>query len=165
VEAKWHHVVRVRVTYRGATKDYLLWQDSHHAGPTALDVATEPEWCAPGSASSATPSTGQFGAWTFDNIAGNAAARPVGPPPAAPSSACRAAKPFLRALSRGSVGDDVLELQKTLTCLNYLPAGHKATRTFGTLTQKAVRAFQKDRGIAQTGTVGPLTRQALNSLP
>jgi peptidoglycan hydrolase-like protein with peptidoglycan-binding domain len=68
---------------------------------------------------------------------------------------------FTRALSVGVRSDEVTELQKVLIAEGLLkidaPTGY-----FGSLTRAAVIAFQKSRGIAQAGVVGPLTRAELN---
>lgn len=65
-------------------------------------------------------------------------------------------------LKLGSRGDEVTKLQTLLKdagFFHYTPSGY-----FGTLTQAAVIEFQKAKGIEQTGTVGPKTREALNLL-
>ncbi len=68
---------------------------------------------------------------------------------------------FTNYLVRGSRGDAVTNLQKLLIAKKLL-APDSATGYFGALTQKAVIAYQKLNKIAQTGTVGPQTRAALN---
>jgi hypothetical protein len=68
---------------------------------------------------------------------------------------------FATYLARGQDGEAVLNLQKLLIALGLLQDG-AAVGHFGPLTQAAVRAYQKAHGIMQTGTVGPLTRAALN---
>ena len=67
---------------------------------------------------------------------------------------------FTEYLKLGSKGTEVTELQKKLKKLGYFNA--IATGYFGTVTQNAVKAFQKAKGISQVGTVGPITRTALN---
>lgn len=68
---------------------------------------------------------------------------------------------FTKNLAVGSTGADVTALQQSLIASGYsLPAG--ATGYYGAQTQAAVTAFQKANGIAQVGTVGPLTQAALN---
>jgi len=68
---------------------------------------------------------------------------------------------FLNNLGIGSRGADVTALQQFLIDDGYsIPAG--ATGYFGAQTRAAVIAFQKARGIAQVGVVGPLTRAELN---
>lgn len=52
-------------------------------------------------------------------------------------------------------GDMVVQLQKRLNALGY-DCG-KADGIFGTLTRTAVKKFQKDKGIAVDGIVGPVT--------
>lgn len=68
---------------------------------------------------------------------------------------------FTKALAVGVRSDEVTELQKFLIAEGLLkidaPTGY-----FGQLTRTAVIAFQKARGIAQAGVVGPLTRAELN---
>jgi len=72
-----------------------------------------------------------------------------------------AAYNFTKALTVGVRSDEVTELQKALIAEGVLkidaPTGY-----FGELTKAAVIAFQKARGIANTGFVGPLTRAELN---
>lgn len=41
-------------------------------------------------------------------------------------------------------------------------ADGRITGNYGTLTEQAVKNFQRSKGISQTGTVGPLTRSAIN---
>ena len=64
-------------------------------------------------------------------------------------------------LRRGSKGSDVSELQKRLKELNFY-AG-PVDGSFGPQTLSAVKAFQKSRGLAVDGVVGPKTRAALFS--
>lgn len=67
----------------------------------------------------------------------------------------------------GATGEDVRELQTILASLGYF--SHPSTGYFGSITEAAVRAFQADRGIAQSGNpgttgfgiVGPRTAAAL----
>lgn len=68
---------------------------------------------------------------------------------------------FTKNLAIGSRGAEVTMLQQYLVDNGYkLPSG--VTGYFGKETRAAVNAFQKARGIAQVGNVGPLTRAALN---
>jgi peptidoglycan hydrolase-like protein with peptidoglycan-binding domain len=65
-----------------------------------------------------------------------------------------------RQLSNGSEGVEVTVLQNFLNragLLSATPNGH-----FGPATTAAVRAFQYQNGISATGTVGPMTRNAIN---
>lgn len=69
-----------------------------------------------------------------------------------------------RTLRGGSTGDDVRALQQLLTDYGYFPASVSPTGNFGSITEAAVKAFQKDKGITPLGIVGPITRAALNFL-
>jgi hypothetical protein len=67
---------------------------------------------------------------------------------------------FYRLLTIGSSGPDVSALQQRLTTegVNRGPI----TGYYGTLTYAAVAQYQSLHGISPTGSVGPLTRAALN---
>ena len=68
---------------------------------------------------------------------------------------------FAKDLTIGSRGVDVTALQQFLIDNGFsIPAG--ATGYFGAQTKAAAVAFQKARGISQTGYVGSLTRAELN---
>lgn len=67
------------------------------------------------------------------------------------------AQPTLR---NGSRGEAVKALQDTLNKLGY-NAG-ELDGIFGSKTESAVKAFQRDKKLAQDGIVGPLTRAALD---
>jgi peptidoglycan hydrolase-like protein with peptidoglycan-binding domain len=67
---------------------------------------------------------------------------------------------FTKALSSGSSGTEVLELQKRLKSEGYLTATPNGN--YGPATVAAVKAYQKAKGLSQLGTVGPGTRAALN---
>ncbi|MTH54805.1 L,D-transpeptidase family protein [Bacillus mangrovi] len=62
-------------------------------------------------------------------------------------------------LKRGSKGAAVKELQQRLTAKGYSTRG--ADGIFGPNTEKAVKAFQKARGLAVDGLVGPATKRSL----
>ncbi|HEX8149248.1 MAG TPA: peptidoglycan-binding protein [Pyrinomonadaceae bacterium] len=66
---------------------------------------------------------------------------------------------------RGARGEVVARLQRRLVELNYLTPQQVATGpgTFGRQTENAVRRFQADHGIRQTGALGPLTYRALRT--
>jgi len=69
---------------------------------------------------------------------------------------------FTRALARGVSGDDVKQLQEFLkTFPDIYPEG-LVTGYFGTLTEGAVKKFQKQNGIESVGIVGPKTQEKLN---
>lgn len=65
-----------------------------------------------------------------------------------------------RNLSVGSSGTEVAILQTMLSRGGYLHATPNGN--FGPATKQAVRAFQYDNGISQTGSVGEATRNAVN---
>lgn len=67
---------------------------------------------------------------------------------------------FTKALSQGSSGTEVLELQKRLKSEGYLTATPNGN--YGPATVAAVKAYQKAKGLSQLGNVGPATRAALN---
>jgi membrane-bound inhibitor of C-type lysozyme len=69
---------------------------------------------------------------------------------------------FERTLRFGSYGDAVTELHKILIAGGYL-AIDAPTGWFGPLTFAAVKKYQVERDIPDTGLVGPITRAALNS--
>ena len=64
-------------------------------------------------------------------------------------------------LRYGSTGDEVTQVQQILYDKGYLK--QKPTGFFGTNTQAAVIAFQKDSGLVADGLVGVKTKAALNS--
>ncbi len=69
-------------------------------------------------------------------------------------------KPFNIDLKFGMSGDEVKNLQKALKiegCFNYNITGY-----FGIITYMAVKTFQKQHGIINTGYVGSITRGKLN---
>ena len=65
-----------------------------------------------------------------------------------------------RTLSVGMRGDDVRTLQEFLIVNGYIAKGLNSGY-YGTLTLKAVRAWQTASGISSVGTVGPKSRAAL----
>ena len=64
-----------------------------------------------------------------------------------------------RTLARGDHGSDVATLQRVLATDGF-PAG-SADGIFGRRTHRAVRRFQRSRGLAVDGRVGPATTRAL----
>jgi len=64
-------------------------------------------------------------------------------------------------LMRGDYGDSVLEVQKFLKARGFDPG--PLDGDFGPMTEAAVVAFQKSRGLTPDGIVGPLTAQELRS--
>ncbi|MBU6323306.1 MAG: peptidoglycan-binding protein [Patescibacteria group bacterium] len=88
------------------------------------------------------------------------AAASVTPPE--PPSAASGGYTFTEYLSPGKQDAEVTELQKMLAAEGYLTVA--PTGYYGTLTENAVLAFQKAKGITQLGVVGPATRAALNTI-
>lgn len=66
-----------------------------------------------------------------------------------------------RMLREGCEGDDVEALQLRLRDLGYFTG--VVDKKFGTLTGRAVRAFQSEHGLEDDGVVGPKTAEALNN--
>lgn len=66
-----------------------------------------------------------------------------------------------QALVRGDTGNDVKNLQTRLIALNYLSG--KADGQFGANTEKAVKAFQAQLGLSQTGVASVSLQQQLFS--
>jgi murein L,D-transpeptidase YcbB/YkuD len=77
---------------------------------------------------------------------------------------------FIRNLSLGSEGNDVLSLQQFLNASGYAIAGvgsgsiGNETIHFGVLTKNALMKFQKDHGLPPTGFFGSLTRAFMAKL-
>ena len=69
---------------------------------------------------------------------------------------------FTNDLSPGAQGNDVTELQNRLTQEGFYTG--PITGYFGTLTVRAVRAYQRKHGLPNVGLVGPMTRAELNSV-
>jgi peptidoglycan hydrolase-like protein with peptidoglycan-binding domain len=66
-----------------------------------------------------------------------------------------------RNISFGQSGSEVNKLQDFLTAKGYL---NGSTGYFGTLTLRAVKAYQSSIGVSATGFVGIITRQKINSI-
>jgi len=64
-----------------------------------------------------------------------------------------------RTLKKGDHGDDVVTLQRVLAMKGYSVG--PADGIFGRITKLAVKRFQKLKGLAVDGRVGPLTTHAL----
>ena len=67
---------------------------------------------------------------------------------------------FLKITYRGG---EVKILQEFLVSQGLVTADN-VTGVFGPATESAVKAFQKSRGIEETGMIGPETRAAINGL-
>ena len=64
-----------------------------------------------------------------------------------------------RVLKKGHRGDDVVTLQRVLSMKGYKLGG--ADGVFGRRTKRAVKRFQRRRGLKADGIVGPVTTRAL----
>lgn len=69
-----------------------------------------------------------------------------------------------RSLSLGMTSDDIKILQQMLASDPTIYPEGKITGYFGSLTEKAVKKFQKKHGIEQLGNVGPKTLAKINAL-
>jgi peptidoglycan hydrolase-like protein with peptidoglycan-binding domain len=69
---------------------------------------------------------------------------------------------FTSYLKPGSSGGEVTALQSMLKLIGYFKGTPNGN--YGPQTEGAVKAFQKAKGLAQLGIVGPGTRAALNTL-
>jgi peptidoglycan hydrolase-like protein with peptidoglycan-binding domain len=67
-------------------------------------------------------------------------------------------------LSSGSIGADVLRLQRILVMIKNLDYT-EITGTFGPVTSQAVKSFQSGDGLVVDGVAGPKTWQALPADP
>jgi peptidoglycan hydrolase-like protein with peptidoglycan-binding domain len=101
---------------------------------------------------------------TVDGVVGPATRKALGgitvtkpTSPSSPSKGSDLAKSGI--LKKGSKGDSVKELQRILTAKGYNTKGLDGF--FGQNTDKAVRQFQKARGLAVDGIVGPNTKKEL----
>lgn len=65
----------------------------------------------------------------------------------------------LQAMEKGALGDEVLALQESLAAHGYL--AREADGVFGSTTEKALRLFQRDRGLTVTGEPDAATTAAL----
>lgn len=85
-----------------------------------------------------------------------------GAPPASSGPPALSLSPSSERLRRGSGGVRVLDLQRRLVAAGF-DCGPLDGR-FGPLTEGAVRAFQRRRGLAVDGVVGPETGRALTAV-
>ena len=71
----------------------------------------------------------------------------------------------MRTLKKGCKGEDVRELQQKLLDRGYRLPKYGADGDYGSETQAAVKAFQKDWGLKVDGIAGPETQKMLDSTP
>lgn len=69
---------------------------------------------------------------------------------------------FTKNMRQGDENKEVKELQLFLQRAGFYPVNSSATGYFGSVTKKAVIAFQLARGLVGDGVVGPLTIKELN---
>ncbi len=107
---------------------------------------------------SATGSVGQITRTSLNSVTASSCSTTQTTPSQTSNSASKTT--FTSNLSLGSKGPEVLALQNLLVSLGILKATPNSY--YGPATRLAVIAYQKQNGIAQTGTIGPLTRATLN---
>lgn len=119
---------------------------------------------------------GYFGPLTQRALEAYKAGANVSAPAGTPAPASTSSSSFSRALGKGSVGEDIRQLQRILnndTATRIASDGvgspGNETNMFGSLTEQAVGKFQIKYGIASPddpgfGFVGPKTRAKLNEL-
>jgi peptidoglycan hydrolase-like protein with peptidoglycan-binding domain len=66
-------------------------------------------------------------------------------------------------LTRGSRGQDVVQLQNDLKQAGCFPGGVRSTGYYGKITKNSVKKLQRTQGLTVDGVVGEQTRSALNS--
>lgn len=66
-------------------------------------------------------------------------------------------------IEKGDTGSEVKQLQENLIELGYKLPKYGADGDFGNETLAALKAFQKDQGIAVDGIIGPVTQDKLDS--
>ncbi len=69
---------------------------------------------------------------------------------------------FTKPLRRGSVDAEVVELQNRLKQEGFFPVAVDTARSFGAITELAVRTYQKARGLSESGMIDDPTRAVLN---
>lgn len=98
---------------------------------------------------------------TFDKNILASATPPPAPPAQSASRSCRINPTNFGILARGAVGSKVTQVQLRLRTLGYFKGS--ANGHFGPITEKAVIAYQKAKGIKTTGQVASRTLAALNA--
>ena len=74
-------------------------------------------------------------------------------------------KSSVQVIKRGQKGEKVKQLQTLLMKLGYKLPKFGADGDFGAETEKAVKQFQKDWGLPETGVADQITMDKLNSVP
>ncbi len=77
------------------------------------------------------------------------------------SQASAAGYQLTRNLKKGMSGEDVAVVQRLLKDLNFFTYP-QITGYFGSITETAVKAFQKANGLVADGIIGPVTRGVMN---
>jgi len=77
------------------------------------------------------------------------------------SQASAAGYQLTRTLKKGMSGEDVAVVQRLLKDLGFF-SYPQITGYFGSITETAVKAFQKANGLAVDGIIGPITRGVMN---
>ncbi len=124
---------------------------------------TWPKSPEPAAKTSPRPTQDQLDRWTAAYAVADAGS--LGAPAAAAQATADAAARALddrAVVGRGSVGEDILDLQSKLDALGFDLGA--ADGIYGPKTEAAVRKFQESQGITVDGIIGPETRQKLDAL-
>lgn len=110
-----------------------------------------------------TPGATILGVRETFGVAGVSSTPDVTPAAAGGSSGVASVASMQKYLVWGMEGDDVRMLQKFLSVQGFL-AVDNITGYFGWATHTALTKFQKANGLEQSGTLGPKTREIINSI-
>jgi hypothetical protein len=150
--------------------DFLLQSAYALSAPREDATSTEASSTPPAEEAPAAPQSGGAGA-TGSGSSGALPHNAIIPAPAEDTALPQPAEgevlgaatfSFTGYLARGMDGSAVLSLQKVLINLGFLGKGY-AIGHFGPRTEAATAAYQRARGLEQTGAMGPRTRAALNA--
>jgi hypothetical protein len=146
--------------------------DTNSAEAKALQECLKKNAPKGGAAAPTMPPSGEANQKMIDPTKGKTKAPPAGTPPAAPvktgfppagnqgTSTSQCAN-ITKELKVGVQDAEVIALKKFLTTEGVLQ-GTQNTNYFGPATEKALKAWQQKKGIAQTGVTDGKTRAALN---
>lgn len=155
------------MTVTGITDSYIVQSCTNDYSqvvvtvPSSASAGTVTVTVTPTSASCVT--TTPSGSISGGGSGGASIPAPVSIPVVIPAVSAVAASPviFLKDLSRGNEGEDVMTLQKFLALDKEIYPEGIASGFFGPATERAVKRFQAKYGILQVGRVGPATREKI----